>query len=272
MTDNSKDISVGEVMPGLFIGNMACVESESALKQLNITAVVSVVSRYRKQFPPPESPYDSSGRQRHPLEKLFDVRDRLTIFVDDSRSDNIFRYFEGACGFIDRRLSQASIRDRASSRTRAYNERKRGSPIPRDHMDKKSGRVLVHCTLGISRSVTIVAAYIMWKWGFSASRALQHIKKMRSMSAPNEGFIDQLLVWEELNCNPWLSRRLHIRPRAYYDMINRLENHKRVREVIRAIERAAKDKAPRVRFPTNGNTRARGTEGNTIRYSTRARH
>lgn len=195
MADLSKDISLGEIMPGLFVGNMACVESERALKEFKITAVVSVVSRYRKRFPTPHFPHDPLGRRSHPLERLFDVKDRLTFFVDDTRSDNVFRYFEGACEFIDRRLSQASIRDRASSHTRAYNERKRGSPIPRDHMDKKSGRVLVHCTLGISRSVTIVAAYIMWKWGFSASRALQHIKKMRSMSAPNEGFVDQLLVW-----------------------------------------------------------------------------
>lgn len=212
------------------------------------------------------------GRRRHPLEKLFDVKDRLAIFVDDTRSDNIFRYFEDACKFIDHRLCQASIRNRDCSDPRAYNDRKCGSSVPRDHMAKKSGCVLVHCTLGISRSVTIVAAYIMWKWGFGASGALQHIQKKRSMSSPNEGFIDQLLVWEELNCKPWLSRRLHIRPRAYYDMVNRLENHKRVREVIRAMERVVKDNGPRGRVPTKGNTRAHGMEGNTVRYSTRARH
>lgn len=271
MTDLPKDISIDEVTPGLFVGNMACVESESALKQLKITAVVSVVSKYRKPFPQPNTPNGLTGPRRHPLEKLFNLHDRVAIFVDDTRSDNIFRYFEDACQFIDHQLRRASFKDRSGFDAKAYNERRGGSSMPREHM-AKTGRVLVHCTLGISRSVTIVAAYIMWKWGFCTSQALQHIQKKRNMSSPNEGFIDQLLVWEELNCNPWLSRRLRIRPRAYYDMVNRLENHKRVREVTKAIERAAKESSPRGRVPTKGVTRAHSMERNTFGYFTRARH
>lgn len=271
MTDLLKDISVDEITPGLFVGNMACIESESVLKQLKITAVVSVVSKYRKPFPQHNTPYGLTGPRRHPLEKLFNLQDRVVIFVDDTRSDNIFHYFEGACQFTDHQLHKASVKDRAGFDAKAYNDRRGRSSTPREHM-AKTGRVLVHCTLGISRSVTIVAAYIMWKWGFCTSRALQHIQKRRSMSSPNEGFIDQLLVWEELNCNPWLSRRLHIRPRAYYDMISRLENHKRVREVTKAIERSAKENSPRNRVPATGGTRAHSMERNTFGYFTRARH
>lgn len=271
MTDLLKDISVDEITTGLFVGNMACVESESVLKQLKITAVVSVVSKYRKSFPQPNTPYGLTRPRRHPLEKLFNLQDRVVIFVDDTRSDNIFRYFEGACQFIDHQLHQASVKDRAGLDAKAYNERRGRSYIPGENV-AKTGRVLVHCTLGISRSVTIAAAYIMWKWGFCTSRALLHIQKKRSVSSPNEGFIDQLLVWEELNCNPWLSRRFRIRPQAYYDMTKRLENHKRVREVTKAIERAAKETSPRGRVPTKEGTKANSMGRNTIRYFTRARH
>lgn len=267
----SQDISVDEITPGLFVGNMACVESESVLKQLKITAVVSVVSKYRKPFPQTNTPKGLIGPRRHALEKLFNLQDRVVIFVDDTRSDNIFRYFESACQFIDHQLQQASVKDRAGFEAKAYVERRSGSSLPRERM-AKTGRVLVHCTLGISRSVTIVAAYIMWKWGVSTSRALQHIQKKRGISSPNEGFIDQLLVWEELNCNPWLSRRFRIRPQAYYEMTKRLENHKRVREVTKAIERAAKENSPRGRVTLKGGTRAHSVERNTFGYFTRARH
>lgn len=272
MADFSRDVSIDEITPGLFVGNMACVESERVLKQLKITAVVSVVSKHRGPFPQPSTPYGLMGRNQHPLEKLFDLEDRLVVFVDDTRSDNIFRHFEGACEFIDCQLHRASARYLGNFDTKVDNEGRGSGPNSRKHVAKKTGRVLVHCALGISRSVTIAAAYIMWKWGICASRALQHMQKKRSMSSPNESFIDQLLVWEELNCNPWLSRRFHIRPRSYYDMVNRLENHKRVREVTKALERTAKENAPEDRAPTKRRTRAHSMERNTIRYFTRVRH
>lgn len=272
MTDLSNDVSVDEITPGLFVGNMACVESETVLKQLKITAVVSVVSKHRRPFPQPSTPYGLMARSQHPLEKLFDVEDRLVVFVDDTRSDNIFRHFEGVCEFVDYQLHRASVRDRANFDTKIDNEGTDNRPNSRKHIAKKTGRVLVHCTLGISRSVTVAAAYIMWKWGICASRALQHMQKKRRMSSPNESFIDQLLVWKEVNCNPWLSRRFHIRPRAYYDMVNRLENHKRVREVTKALERTARENALKDRVPTRRSARAHSMERNTIRYFTRARH
>lgn len=271
MADLSNGVSVDEITPGLFVGNMACVESERALKRLKITAVVSAVSKHRGPFPQPSTPYGLMGRRQHPLEKLFDMEDRLVVFVDDTRSDNIFRHFEGACEFIDYQLHRACVTDRAGFDAKADNEG-RGSRLDyRKHIAKKTGCVLIHCTLGISRSVTIAAAYIMWKWGICASRALQHMQKKRSMSSPNESFIDQLLVWEELKCNPWVSRRFHIRPRAYYDMVNRLEHHKRVREVMKALERTARENTPKDRIPTKRSARPHSMERNTIRYFTRAR-
>lgn len=53
-------------------------------------------------------------------------------------------------------------------------------------------RVIVHCFQGISRSSTVVAAYLIAAHGFSVSRALDHIQFRRPFAMPNFGFISQL--------------------------------------------------------------------------------
>lgn len=55
-------------------------------------------------------------------------------------------------------------------------------------------RCLVHCYAGVSRSVAIVAAYLIAE-GCSTQDALQFIKEKRSAASPNRGFIQQLHQW-----------------------------------------------------------------------------
>ncbi|KAL1870228.1 hypothetical protein Daus18300_005293 [Diaporthe australafricana] len=252
MTDPLKDVSVDEIVPGLFLGNMACVESEKVLTELEITAVVSVVSERRRPFPQTSTSYGLLGRRRpHTLEKLFGIENRLVIFADDRSSDNIFRHFDSACHFIDHRLHPTSVSDRNTLDTKALGEQSSAnSHVFKKDTVKKSGRVLVHCTRGKSRSATIVAAYMMWKWDLCVYDALQHVQNRRSIALPNEGFMDQLFVWEKLECISWISRRFHIRPRAYYGLKHRLGIYKRVREVRAAIERASKDEESTEKRPT----------------------
>lgn len=57
------------------------------------------------------------------------------------------------------------------------------------------GRVFVHCVQGISRSSTIVCAYLMLKKSYSAVQALSCVRRKRNV-CPNEGFLQQLV---ELN-------------------------------------------------------------------------
>ena len=54
-------------------------------------------------------------------------------------------------------------------------------------------RVLVHCMMGRSRSVTIVAHYLMKEKDWDAYRALKVIKGKRCVIRPNRGFIQQLI-------------------------------------------------------------------------------
>lgn len=60
----------------------------------------------------------------------------------------------------------------------------------------QSGRVLVHCYAGLSRSVTIVAAYLMQTHRVTADEALRMIRSKRPYSEPNPGFLRQLKEFE----------------------------------------------------------------------------
>jgi len=57
--------------------------------------------------------------------------------------------------------------------------------------------VLVHCHQGISRSATLVTAYIAWKDGLSVMDALMYVKARRKIVSPNTGFIEQLKAFEK---------------------------------------------------------------------------
>lgn len=61
-----------------------------------------------------------------------------------------------------------------------------------DAARKSDRNVLVHCFAGISRSATIVAAYLMKKHGISSGEALTRIKAARPIVEPNLGFAIQL--------------------------------------------------------------------------------
>jgi len=57
---------------------------------------------------------------------------------------------------------------------------------------KKKQGVLIHCVYGISRSSTLVCAYLVRKHGMSVKAAIEHVKKRRPQAEPNSGFLIQL--------------------------------------------------------------------------------
>jgi protein-tyrosine phosphatase len=52
----------------------------------------------------------------------------------------------------------------------------------------QGGRVLVHCSQGVSRSATIVVGYCMWKLALPYDDVFDHVKKIRHVVSPNVGF------------------------------------------------------------------------------------
>ena len=59
-------------------------------------------------------------------------------------------------------------------------------------------KVLVHCMAGASRSASVVIAYLMWKEKKSFKDALDFVSNKRSSVFPNDGFKDQLKLFEKL--------------------------------------------------------------------------
>ncbi len=61
---------------------------------------------------------------------------------------------------------------------------------------KSKGKILVHCQAGISRSVTLVAAFLLYTTSLTLENILYLIKSKRSCIQPNQGFINQLKTFE----------------------------------------------------------------------------
>jgi len=61
------------------------------------------------------------------------------------------------------------------------------------------GKVLVHCIRGVSRSATIVCAYLMTAFKMSHIEAVEKVRSKRPIARPNYGFMTQLeMYWGTL--------------------------------------------------------------------------
>ena len=61
---------------------------------------------------------------------------------------------------------------------------------------RPDGKVLVHCAAGISRSATMVIAYLMHLLGTTADQSLALLRAARPIVSPNRGFASQLIDFE----------------------------------------------------------------------------
>jgi dual specificity phosphatase 12 len=59
-------------------------------------------------------------------------------------------------------------------------------------------RVLVHCVAGVSRSATIITAYLMRLKQIRFKAALAMLKRVRPFVSPNDGFLEQLRLYQTM--------------------------------------------------------------------------
>ena len=85
------------------------------------------------------------------------------INIDDLFSENIMKYFKECIEYIE-----------------------------------KSDKIFIHCTCGVSRSSTIVLAYLMWKTHSNFNDVYSFVKKRRPEIDPNNGFRSQLKKFQKL--------------------------------------------------------------------------
>ncbi|XP_057417363.1 protein-tyrosine-phosphatase MKP1-like [Lotus japonicus] len=90
---------------------------------------------------------------------------------------------------------------------------------------EQKGRVLVHCCQGVSRSTSLVIAYLMWREGQSFEDAFHYVKNMRGVTNPNMGFACQLLQCQKrvhaLPASPnSIVRMYRMAPHSSYDPLH----------------------------------------------------
>ena len=61
----------------------------------------------------------------------------------------------------------------------------------------KGGTVLVNCIWGKSRSIARVGAFLMRTQGMTLELTLTHVQEKRPLAKPNEGFMQQLRLYEK---------------------------------------------------------------------------
>lgn len=66
---------------------------------------------------------------------------------------------------------------------------------------QENGKVLIHCQSGVSRSPAVAAAYLMRSGGHTAAAAMQLIKDKHPAAAPNDGFLAQLGLFQDMKCS-----------------------------------------------------------------------
>lgn len=142
--------SANQIVPRIFVGDLASASNNKALKEQGITHILSIYNGCYELFPD-DFKY-----------KIIHINDDIWININD--------YFEESNNFIETALN--------------YNNTK----------------VMIHCQRGVSRSVTLLIAYLLWKQNKenkilvgeidnSIDNIIKEIKIHRPIAEPNDGFI-----------------------------------------------------------------------------------
>tara|TARA_B100000401_G_C52323388_1_gene492932 strand:+ start:17 stop:529 length:513 start_codon:yes stop_codon:yes gene_type:complete len=99
------------------------------------------------------------------FENIYDNQiNHLCLQLIDNQEQNIIRYFEISNMFINKII-------------------------------EKKQSLLIHCIAGRSRSVTLLIAYLIYKYKYTVDDAISLIKKKRPIIEPNQNFIRQLNIY-----------------------------------------------------------------------------
>ncbi|MCL4136831.1 UNVERIFIED_CONTAM: hypothetical protein GTU68_024834 [Idotea baltica] len=136
---------------GVYIGNSGSAKNINYLKRVGITHVLNTAKGFE----------DYAGvNTNSAFYEPYNIK-YLGLDLCDYPQANIAQYFDSSSHFIENALKDGA------------------------------GKVLVHCFMGMSRSSTITAAFLMIKRDMSARDALILLRKSRHIF-PNSGFLEAL--------------------------------------------------------------------------------
>eukprot|EP00041_Stephanoeca_diplocostata_P017086 m.339974 g.339974 ORF g.339974 m.339974 type:complete len:215 (+) comp20588_c0_seq17:275-919(+) len=108
------------------------------------------------------------GEARFVRPNFPDIFTYLVFDISDEATENILQHIDEVSRFLDNAISTG-------------------------------GKVLMHGNAGISRSGSLLIAYIMRKYQLSYSKALQAVQLRRFCVSPNQGFAAQLMEYEAIH-------------------------------------------------------------------------
>ncbi|XP_075874802.1 dual specificity protein phosphatase 13B-like [Nelusetta ayraudi] len=145
---------LNQVWPNLYIGNELAARDKGTLHSLGITHIVNAA--HRPSNIPQHGLYVNTGLRFYRDMKV----DYYGVEADDASNFMLSPFFYPTARFIRAGLAQG-------------------------------GRVFVHCLMGVSRSATLVMAFLMITEGLTLREAVAAVKPHRDIF-PNPGFLQQL--------------------------------------------------------------------------------
>ena len=193
---------IREIIPGLCLGNVKASHRQTMLEESRINAIVSLTDARWVWW---NSTTRKAGIPEH--------RHKWVQCVDSSTQD-LLVYMSDICDFIDQMASPVL---RESTTFLVESERERDSePVlsdtPRD--PDRPEAIMIHCDLGISRSPTVIIAYLMRKYDMKREdvQAFVHTKQKVK---PSANLTRQLQVWEQVGYQVWEDEERTV-PKAPY--------------------------------------------------------
>mmetsp|Transcript_4323 Transcript_4323/g.4955 ORF Transcript_4323/g.4955 Transcript_4323/m.4955 type:complete len:314 (+) Transcript_4323:157-1098(+) len=156
-----------DVYGNLFVGSLAAAESIQFLSKHNITHVLTVAKSLPVKIP--NMNISNTIGEEHADNNI----KHLVVECLDHPMANILEVLDECLTFMMDGL--------------CHNDG-----------DKNSrGNILVHCASGVSRSVTVCAAYLMKYYDWDWLGAVKHISSTRKYANPNLGFRRQLQILQD---------------------------------------------------------------------------
>lgn len=171
------------IVPDLFLGNVEASYKQKMLQENRINAIVSLTDARWVWW---NTTTREAGVPAH--------RHKWVQCADLSTQD-LLTHVSDICDFIDQMASPvlSSLSSLPIEPKHDTNDEPCRAPPE---------AILIHCDLGISRSPTIIVAYIMRKLCMRQADVLRFVQsKQRIKSSPN--FTRQLQVWDEVGYQVW---------------------------------------------------------------------
>ncbi len=165
----------------LYVGDESHVKSKEVIKKLKITHIVNVTMHAPNYFENEDIKY-------------------LNIKIEDDEKNSVISHFEKAFEFIENAFFDKIDKEIISKRVKETNEIMILNDIIQvlfKEYVKTENRVLVHCSLGVSRSPSIALMYLMKKFNLSLDKSYDLIRYLRIKSCPIQSFLNDLEKFEK---------------------------------------------------------------------------